>query len=272
MTDSRAPQLEYSEKMALMLDEPSRRAKAAKITAVVQHFLGRDDLAGLRVVDIGCSGGIIADALAAAGADVVGLDIDVPGLFKARQAYGDAVSFLCGDSSDLPLADASADVVVCNHIYEHVVDPWALVREMSRVVRPEGLLYLGLANRLGVVEPHYRLPFLSWLPRRLAHRYVRASGRADHYHEAFMTRPGLRRLCGGLRVWDYTYSVLAEPERFAAEDVVHGLASHLPTGLLRALRPVVPTFVWVATVGSARPAGPVLAVGPDPVPTRPVQG
>ena len=272
MTQPRAPQLEYSEKMAVMLDEPSRRAKAAKISAVVQHFLGRADLTGLRVVDIGCSGGIIADALAAAGADVVGVDIDAPGLVKAQQNYGDTVSFLCADSSALPLADAAADVVVCNHIYEHVVDPWALVREMSRIVRPDGLIYLGLANRLGVMEPHYRLPFLSWLPRPLAHGYVHASGRADHYHEAFMTRAGLRRLCGGLRVWDYTYSVLAEPERFAAEDVVRGTASRLPQRLLRALRPVVPTFVWVATVGSARPAGPALAAAPDPVPTRPVQG
>lgn len=272
MSDTRAPQLEYSEKMTLMLDEPSRRVKAAKISAVVQHFLGREDLTGLRVVDIGCSGGIIADALAAAGADVLGVDIDVPGLAKAQQNYGSTVSFLCGDSSALPLADASADVVVCNHIYEHVVDPWALVREMSRIVRLDGVLYLGLGNRLGLMEPHYRLPFLSWLPRRLAHRYVRAFGRADSYHEAFMTRPGLRRLCGGLRVWDYTYSVLAEPERFAAGDVVRGPAARLPQGLLRTLRPVVPTFVWVATPGSRRPAGPTLSSGPEPVPTRPVQG
>lgn len=272
MSDTRAPQLEYSEKMALMLDEESRGPKAAKISAVVRHFLGLDDLSGLKIVDVGCSGGIIAAALAHGGADVVGVDIDVPGLAKAQEAYGGGVSFLCGDSSALPLGDGTADVVICNHIYEHVVDPWALVREMSRIVRPDGMIYLGLGNRLGVIEPHYRLPFLSWLPRRLAHRYVRASGRADSYYEAFMTRSGLQRLCGGLRVWDYTYSVLAEPDRFAAGDVVRGPSSRLPHRVLRALRPVVPTFVWVATTGSARPAGPALAAGPDPVATRPVQG
>ena len=66
--------------------------------------------------------------------------------------------------------------MVLNHIYEHVVDPDAVLREIRRVLAPDGVVYLGLANRLGVVEPHYRLPFLSWLPHGpLADRYVRAS-------------------------------------------------------------------------------------------------
>jgi ubiquinone/menaquinone biosynthesis C-methylase UbiE len=257
--------------MAKMLDEQGRKAKADKIASVIRHFLGVSDLKGLSVLDVGCSGGIIANALSENGADVVGMDIDVPGLAKAQRSYGDVVSFVCADSSHMPIASQSVDVVICNHIYEHVVDPHALVREMTRVVKPSGMLYLGLGNRLGVMEPHYRLPFLSWLPRGLAHRYVRASGRADEYHEAFMTRAGLQRLFGGLHVWDYSYSVLAEPEVFAAGDVVRGLAARMPYPALRALRPILPTFIWVATTTPVRPAGAQLARPPAPVATPPVQ-
>ena len=54
---------------------------------------------------------------------------------------------------------------------------------MHRVLADNGVLYLGLGNRLGIIEPHYKLPFLSYLPPSLADRYVRASGRADHYYE-----------------------------------------------------------------------------------------
>jgi SAM-dependent methyltransferase len=250
-----------------MLDETSRRARAAKMVAVVQHFRGAASLAGLRVVDCGCSGGIIADELAKAGATVIGLDIDVPGVQEANERFGATVKFLCADSERIPLADGSVDVAICNHIYEHVVHPDRLFAELRRVVRPDGLIYLGLGNRLGIMEPHYRLPFLSWLPRRLAHRYVRITGKAEDYHEEFTTRSGLRDLCAGLYVWDYTFSLLAEPERFSAGDAVPGWTARLPPPLLRAARPILPTYIWVATPQPARPLGPPLAVPPTPVPT-----
>ena len=50
----RAEQLAYSELMGAMLDERKRRQKAQKILAVVRHALGRDHLAGLRALDVGC--------------------------------------------------------------------------------------------------------------------------------------------------------------------------------------------------------------------------
>jgi 2-polyprenyl-3-methyl-5-hydroxy-6-metoxy-1,4-benzoquinol methylase len=257
----RERQLAYSDTQALMLDEGSRRVKAAKIAAIIQHFRGGRSLDGLDILDVGCSGGIIADELHRRGARMIGLDIDIPGLSKAGAQFADSASFVCADSERMPLADASVDVVICNHVYEHVVDPEQLFAELRRVVRPDGLLYLGLGNRLGVVEPHYRLPFLSWLPRPLAHRYVRLFGRADHYHEAFLTWSGLKRLCAGLQVWDYTYAVLSDPRTFAAGDVVPRWTGSVPAWLLKAARPLVPTYIWVATRVPSRPLGP-----PTPIP------
>ncbi|WP_344743286.1 class I SAM-dependent methyltransferase [Streptosporangium vulgare] len=220
MSAERVAQLEYSEFQAAMLDEEKRRRKAAKIVAVLGHFLGRDKdvLAGLTVADIGCSAGFIADELAAAGArHTFGVDIDVPGLRKASQRFGERVEFVCADGTALPFPDGSIDVLVFNHIYEHVVDPDAIMAEMRRVLSDDGVLYLGLGNRLGVMEPHYKLPFLSYLPPALADRYVRLSGRADSYYERYRTRRGLRKMVRGLRVWDYTFPVLATPRRVRRE-------------------------------------------------------
>ena len=100
----------------------------------------------------------------------------------------------------------SVDIVIFNHIYEHVVDADAVMADIRRVLRPDGVVYLGLGNRLGIMEPHYKLPFLSWLPKRIAHRYVRSTGRASNYYETFRTRRGLRKMCAGLRIWDYLRS------------------------------------------------------------------
>ncbi|GII82722.1 hypothetical protein Ssi03_07120 [Sphaerisporangium siamense] len=274
-------QLEYSEFQAAMLDEAKRRRKAAKIIAVLAHFLGRDAgdgpvLDGRRVADIGCSAGFIADELAAAGAErAFGIDIDVPGLRKAAERFGKRVAFVCADGTALPFPDGSMDVLVFNHIYEHVVDPDAVIKEMRRVLADDGVLYLGLGNRLGVIEPHYKLPFLSYLPPALADRYVRSFGRADHYYERFRTRGGLRRMLAGFHVWDYSLPVLASPERFAGAELFPGPAgraaqatlARAPRAALRALLPVVPTYLWVASKTPRRPLGPALPQPPQRVPT-----
>ncbi len=263
----RAEQLGYSEQMSVMLDEGSRRQKARKLIAVIQHSLGRTDLEGLTALDVGCSAGFIADELATAGAATHGVDIDEPGVNRARERFGHRVHFQIARGEDLPFADASVDIVVLNHIYEHVVDPHAVIADIHRVLRPGGVLYLGAAHRWQIIEPHHRLPLLSWLPQRIADRYMQVTGKGDHYYEQFETVAGLRRLMGDFTVWDYTLPVLADPVAFAGEDVVPALVSRIPRGLLARLLPIVPTYIWVGFKGEGRPVGPALAVGPRPIRT-----
>ncbi len=258
-------QLAYSELQAEMLNEGSRRQKAAKILSVLKHFLGREDLDGLTALDIGCSTGFISDELHKAGAKVIGLDIDEPGLAAARKRFGDEINFVCAGGEDIPAPAQSFDIVIFNHIYEHVVDADAVMTDIRRVLRPDGVVYLGLGNRLGVVEPHYKLPFLSWLPKRAADHYVRATGRASTYYETFRTRPNLLRMCAGLNVWDYTFTVLTQARMFAADDMVPARLSSAPPWFWHSLAPIIPTFIWVGTPGSNRPAGPATKVPPTPL-------
>lgn len=260
---SRQPQLAYSQLQTEMQNEDGRRQKAKKIVLVSEHFLGSDDLAGVRALDIGCSTGFVSDELSLAGADVTGIDIDEPGLAKATARFGDRISFVKAAGDDIPFPDDSFDLVVLNHIYEHVVDPDAIMSEIRRVLRPDGIVYMGLVNKFGLIEPHYNLPFLSWVPKSLAHRYIRATGRADTYYETFKTRSGLLRMCQGLTVWDYTYTVLTDSKRFNAQDVVPGPLASLPGAAWKLITPVIPTFVWVGTPGTRRPAGPLTTVEPS---------
>ena len=269
MVATRSAQLAYSEIQSAMLDEAGRRQKAGKILAVLRHFLGRADLGGLDVLDLGTSTGFIASELARAGGRVTGVDIDEPGLARARERFGHEVEFLPASGDLLPLPDCSVDVVVFNHIYEHVVDADAVMDEIRRVLRPHGIVYLGLGNRLGVVEPHYKLPFLSYLPPALANAYVRAAKRADAYHERFRTRPGLRRMVHDLYVWDYTLPVIADPDRFCARDIVPDALSRVPAGVLDLVKGLLPTYIWIGSPSAQGPRGPQLSVHPVPVATQP---
>jgi len=263
----RGQQLGYSELQSAMHDEVGRRKKAAKIIRVLNHFLGQADLSGLTALDIGCSTGFVADALHRAGATVTGLDIDEPGLARARELFGSEINFVNAGGDAIPLPAQSVDIVVFNHIYEHVVDADAVMTEIRRVLRPDGVVYLGLGNRLGIMEPHYKLPFLSWLPKRIAHRYVRATGRASSYYETFRSRRGLRKMCAGLTVWDYTYTVLAQSREFGADDMVPVRLSSAPPRVWHLVAPVMPTFIWVGTSGPRHPAGPPTRVAPSLVAT-----
>jgi ubiquinone/menaquinone biosynthesis C-methylase UbiE len=263
----RKPQLAYSELMDKMLDEEHRRTKAQKILSVLLHFLGRPDLNGLIMVDIGCSAGFIADEFAAAGATTLGVDIDVPGLAAAERRFGQRVQFVCAAGERMPLPDKSVDVVVLNHIYEHVVDADAVIADIRRVLKPEGVAYLGLGNKHQIIEPHYKLPFLSWLPQGAADRYVRWFGKADEYYESYRTRSGLRRMLAGFTVWDYTHSVIRDPRAFHSGDNVKPVTAQIPVSVLKAATPIIPTFIWVASPGPTRPAGPPLRHPPEPVET-----
>ncbi len=181
---------------------------------------------------------------------------------RRAQRFGDRVDFRLARGEDLPFADDSVDLVVLNHIYEHVVAPEAVVADIHRVLRPGGLLYLGAGHRFQLVEPHHRLPLLSWLPRRAADRYLRLAGRGEHYYERYYTPAGLRRLVAAFDTWDYTAPVLADPAAFAADDTVPGWAARVPAAALAAAAPLAPTYVWAAFKGAASPSGPPLRVAP----------
>ena len=126
-------------------------------------------------------------------------------------------------------------------------DADAVVAEIRRVLRPDGVAYLGLGNKYMLMEPHYRLPLLSWLPQRLADAYVRRTGKADVYYEQHRSRSGLRRMLRGFHVYDYTLPVVRHPEVFGSGDQVPGAVARLPLPVLQALSGIVPTYVWLAT-------------------------
>ncbi|MEO5609475.1 MAG: class I SAM-dependent methyltransferase, partial [Ornithinibacter sp.] len=138
----------------------------------------------------------------------------------------------------------------------------AVVADIHRVLTPGGVLYAGVGHRFQLIEPHHRLPFLSWLPQGAADRYMRLTGKGEHYYERYATPSGLRRLFAAYDVWDYTLPVLADPASFSAGDNVPPWAARVPQRAMAAALPLVPTYVWAAFKSASTPAGPSLRVPP----------
>ena len=109
------------------------------------------DLDGRKVLDIGCGGGILAEAMAAAGATVTGLDMAEKPLAVARLHQiesGLDVDYQQGTAEDLASKEAGQyDVVTCLEMLEHVPEPSQVIASACQLVRPGGDVFFSTINR-----------------------------------------------------------------------------------------------------------------------------
>ncbi len=243
---------EYQQNLSLqspiLLDYAYKRIKVEKMLAILEDAEAIGENKKQLAVDIGCSGGFFALAITSYFEQVVGLDIDIHALKRAAKERGTKnLSYLVGDSLNLPLPDKSVDLIICNHVYEHVPDPEQMFKEIYRVLNDEGICYLGAASRLTFIEPHYHLPFLSWLPKPLAHRYMRAFAKGDYYYENLRTYSGIMKLIKDFRIKDYTLSIIENPDKFHANDLLpkHGLLRKIPSFVWKMFFRLLPTYIFL---------------------------
>jgi len=234
-------------------EERARILKARKIEALLPQGALRD---GGAVLDIGTGSGWIAHYFA----HHPQLKLAVSAVdANDERAVKDGFSFSRLAGPALPFADASFDVVMSNHVIEHVggdAEQLGHLREIRRVLRPGGVLYLAVPNRWSLVEPHYRLPLLSWLPAGLAKAYLQATGRGRWYDCKPLGPIESRRLFAraGFAWTDVAAQALVELLRL--ERPAAGVAARL-AGMIRRHAPEVfgwlsPTLIFVLRAAAPR--------------------
>jgi 2-polyprenyl-6-hydroxyphenyl methylase/3-demethylubiquinone-9 3-methyltransferase len=166
-------------------------------------------LRDLKILDIGCGGGLICEPLSRLGGNLTGLDPALASIEAARQhaeGQGLDIAYRSDLAEKLVEEGALFDVVLCLEVVEHVPDVGAFVQACARLVRPGGLMVLSTINRtikayaLAIVGAEY---VLRWLPV------------GTHQWERFVTPDELRRFVenAGLKVGDtrgLVYNPLAD--------------------------------------------------------------
>ncbi|TAM59940.1 MAG: class I SAM-dependent methyltransferase [Rhodanobacter sp.] len=227
-----------------VLDLPSRRFKGLKIERLL-------DLASrpqpIRMLEVGTGSGGIAHYFGThpqLRCEVDAVDVCDSRLvtegYRYHQVHG----------TQLPFADDSFDVVLTNHVIEHVGDKQAQrahLAELHRVLRPDGVGYLAVPNRWMLVEPHYKLAFLSWLPHAWRTPYLRVMGRGEVYDCEPLQLGQVERLLmdAGFKHRNRCIDALRaiyEIER--PQSVAARFLHNIPDAALTPLRRIIPTLIY----------------------------
>ncbi len=188
----------------------------------------RDSLAGLRILDIGCGGGILCEPLARLGASVVGADPAAKNIAAAQHhatQSGLEIDYRAATAETLAQAGEVFDVVLAMEVVEHVADFGLFIDLAAKMVKPGGLLFVATLNRtmksfaLAIVGAEY---ILRWLPR------------GTHQWEKFVTPDELAAAIGrnALRLIEETgvsYNLFADRWQLTADrDVNYMVVAERP--------------------------------------------
>ena len=182
------------------------------LTAYVPAF----NIAGTRVLDIGCGDAGVVIYLAERGATAAGIEANEKSLARARvraEEHGVEVDLNGARAEGLPFPDGSFDLVILDNVLEHVDDRARTLEEIHRVLAPGGILYLVTPKPFAIYslwrDPHYDLAGLVLMPRRLQIFYferLRGGGRGTYDVGVIPTRRTIVKMIGQAR-----FTLIADP-------------------------------------------------------------
>jgi SAM-dependent methyltransferase len=226
------------------LELQSRRPKAQKIEQLLELSNLKQPI---NMLEIGCGSGGIAHYFATH--PILKIQVTAIDTHDNRQIH-DGYMYYSVKSTELPFDNDSFDVVITNHVIEHVGQQDSQIhhlKEIRRVLKPNGVGYLAAPNRWMVTEPHYRLKFLSWLPRYWRTPYLRLMRKGDFYDCEPLALNELEKM---LRIAKLNYrNICLEGLRttFNLEQpntISNRILHLLPDSALSPLVPLIPTLIY----------------------------
>lgn len=164
--------------------------RVAMVAALLRRFGVR------RLLDLGCGDGWQAEKLARAGFEILGCDVAIERLWRARDHNRGAIGFFAADLRRPPLAPGSLECIYLGQVIEHLPEPGEALRVLLPALRPGGYLFLDTPCRDNLIDDVLRLS-------GLAARYPRAMDWGMHLDPGHLHFFGVDELTGLLRSAGY---------------------------------------------------------------------
>ena len=239
-------QLNYSKSKPSMYNEEVRIKKSHKTIAVLSDYF--KEVSTLTLLDIGSSTGIMTNEYAKHFKNVIGVDLDRTAVdYSIKKYRRENLKFIYSPVEEVDLPSSSFDIITCSQIYEHVPSDNKLMEEILRLLKPGGVCYFAAVNRFKVIEPHYGLPFLSYLPKKAANIYIKIFTNHDFYYENLKSFRNLKKLVSKFETIDYTLKVIKNPSRYSADDMIKEktLKYYIFNLIAKFFYFMVPTYIWI---------------------------
>jgi len=232
--------------MAWRKEYSSRKNKASKITMILKDHCEELNPEWI-CLDIGCGSGEITSFLANNFSMTIGLEPNLKAIKGNKSIKGNVKPFFIqADGMKIPLADNSVDLIICAQVYEHISSPNELLNEIWKKLKLGGMCFFSGPNKWALVEEHYWLPFLSWIPKCVADRYLQLFRRGDNYDIHSMSYWELRRLAENFSIVDYSQKILMDPEKYSLTNSRFAkIIPFTPLHLLPLVAFFVPNFNWL---------------------------
>ena len=215
----------------------NRKSKAQKILEVLKKHHGAP-VQNHTILDIGTGNGEISSYIGETNT-VFSVDISDTRQSKSRFSFS-----LCNEA--LPFRDNSFDFVISNHVIEHVQDQEVHIKEIKRVLKKGGVLYLATPNRLWPFEVHYRLYFLHYLPHKLFLKILKKTGRYKEDVE-LISLSNIKTLLNKGNLISFSGAIIKSPSAYLMNTPTW-LEEHLnkiPISLLEKTTFIHPTFIFL---------------------------
>lgn len=225
-----------------MYSKINREIKSKKIEAVLSDFL-KTKIKGFKILDLGAGSGLIGNYFAG-----------------CNKVYYSDLEDLCGthtkgdflkiNNNMVPYPDNSFDIIISNMVIEHTANPEKHLIEIYRLLKDGGICYLGAPNAIFPWEPHYKLPFIHYLPHRIEILVIRLLSKVIHFkcpiEDVYLTsylklKKMLKRY---FKIYEYTAQVLKNPERYY---LPYTFFKKLNYSFLQAVVFLSPTNIFVLT-------------------------
>lgn len=183
--------------------------KGLRVTRTILNY----KKSNAKVLDLGCGTGMTLSTLAQSFPNAVGCEVDENVANAARdflKIIGLKNKIYVYNGNRLPFRSDYFDVVTSIEVVEHVEDSEKMLSEIKRVLKKDGILHITTANKWWPIEPHFKLPFLSYLPYKWADFYVRLFKKGDSYQNIHLPSYSefLRLVNKDFKVEDITLEVI----------------------------------------------------------------
>src|SRR3989344_44205 len=230
-----------------LLDKNGRLRVAQQLHAILQDWYGSAHLKPLKVLDYGCSNGVITNFMAKYVKNIIGTDVDEIAIKQALQKFrAKNLSFLLTKDEQLPFKNNSFDIVICNQVYSYLDNPKIMINEIYRVIKKDGICLFSGDNLFRPIEPLYNLPFIRLLPKKITESILKSLGYKNIYLGQYKTYWELKKLFNKFVITDYTIKILKNPAGFKYKNLekYSKILSIIPNSILKIAEPFYPSFIF----------------------------